>query len=82
MLKQLKKAAQATGLHQVALAGGVAANSGLRQGLQALAAAEATPYSSPTSSFAPTTRQWWARRPSSSTKPATSPASSPAPTRG
>jgi N6-L-threonylcarbamoyladenine synthase len=40
LLKQLKKAAQATGLRQVALAGGVAANSGLRQGLQALAEAE------------------------------------------
>ena len=40
LLKQLQKVAQATGLRQVALAGGVAANSGLRQGLQALAAAE------------------------------------------
>ena len=40
LLKQLKKAAQATGLRQVALAGGVAANSGLRQGLQALAESE------------------------------------------
>ena len=40
LLKQLKKAAQATGLRQVALAGGVAANSGLRQGLQDLAQTE------------------------------------------
>jgi N6-L-threonylcarbamoyladenine synthase len=40
LLKQLKRAAQATGLRQVALAGGVAANSGLRQGLQALAQTE------------------------------------------
>jgi len=40
LLKQLRKAAHATGLRQVALAGGVAANSGLRQGVQALAAQE------------------------------------------
>jgi len=40
LLRQLRKAAQATGLRQVALAGGVAANSGLRQGLQALAETE------------------------------------------
>ncbi len=40
LLRQLKKAAQATGLRQVALAGGVAANSGLREGLQALAETE------------------------------------------
>jgi N6-L-threonylcarbamoyladenine synthase len=40
LLRQLKRAAQATGLRQVALAGGVAANSGLRQGLQALAEVE------------------------------------------
>ena len=40
LLRQLRKAAQATGLRQLALAGGVAANSGLRQGLQELAQAE------------------------------------------
>jgi N6-L-threonylcarbamoyladenine synthase len=40
LLKQLKRAAQATGLRQVALAGGVAANSGLRRGLQELAQTE------------------------------------------
>ncbi|MGI4833886.1 MAG: tRNA (adenosine(37)-N6)-threonylcarbamoyltransferase complex transferase subunit TsaD [Janthinobacterium lividum] len=40
LLRQLRKAVQATGLRQVALAGGVAANSGLRLGLQELAKAE------------------------------------------
>lgn len=40
LLRQLRKAAAATGLTQVALAGGVAANSGLRAALQAEAAAQ------------------------------------------
>ena len=40
LLRQLRKAAQATGLRQVALAGGVAANSGLRRGLQEMAQVE------------------------------------------
>ena len=38
LLRQLRKAAAATGLTQIALAGGVAANSGLRAALQAEAA--------------------------------------------
>ena len=40
LLRQLRKAVVTTGLRQVALAGGVAANSGLRRGLQELAAQE------------------------------------------
>lgn len=37
LLRKLTLAAEQTGLTQVALAGGVSANSGLREGLQALA---------------------------------------------
>ena len=40
LLRQLRRAAADTGLTQVALAGGVAANSGLRTALQAEAAAQ------------------------------------------
>ena len=35
-MKQLKKAIQLTGIHQVCIAGGVSANSGLRIGVEAL----------------------------------------------
>ncbi len=40
LLRQLRRAAAATGLTHIALAGGVAANSGLREALQAEAAAQ------------------------------------------
>ena len=36
LIKQLKKAIQLTGIHQVCIAGGVSANSGLRHGVEAL----------------------------------------------
>jgi N6-L-threonylcarbamoyladenine synthase len=36
LMKQLKKAIQLTGIHQVCIAGGVSANSGLRIGVEAL----------------------------------------------
>lgn len=36
LMKQLKKAIQLTGIHQVCIAGGVSANSGLRKGVEAL----------------------------------------------
>ncbi len=36
LMKQLKKAIQLTGINQVCIAGGVSANSGLRQGVEAL----------------------------------------------
>jgi N6-L-threonylcarbamoyladenine synthase len=36
LMKQLKKAIQITGIHEVCIAGGVSANSGLRNGIEAL----------------------------------------------
>jgi N6-L-threonylcarbamoyladenine synthase len=36
LMKQLKKAIQITGIHEVCIAGGVSANSGLRKGIEAL----------------------------------------------
>ncbi|MCC6723872.1 MAG: tRNA (adenosine(37)-N6)-threonylcarbamoyltransferase complex transferase subunit TsaD [Saprospiraceae bacterium] len=41
LLKKLRKAAQQTGIKEVAIAGGVSANSGLRSGLEALGKKEA-----------------------------------------
>ncbi len=44
LLKKLKKAAKKTGIKRLAIAGGVSANSGLREGLQALCAKEGWEY--------------------------------------